>query len=246
MKHLLFALLLGLTTGSAAPANVSMAFGDNLPPYILANTDAGIEIEVVREALAYRGHVLQARYLPMARVPLAFTTGQVDAIMMDVGEDMTAHGGYYATPPVLYDNVFYTLKRRALTIRKPEDLMGHTIVSFVGAARRYPKWLGALNHSTGYVERNNQAAQPMLLALGRYEIVLCDRTIFQYYMLQSKKADPNFVMPEVDMHAFTHADPVDYRPVFRDATIRDDFNAGVAQLRKSGRYKAIRDKYLKG
>lgn len=246
MKHPIFALLLGLTASSAAPASISMAFGDNLPPYIIAGSDAGIEVEVVREALAYRGHVLQAHYLPMARVPHTFITGQVDSIMMDVGQDMTAHGGYYATPPVLYDNVFYTLKRRGLTIRKPKDLMGHTIMSFVGAARRYPEWLGALSHSSAYVERNNQAAQPMLLALGRYDIVLCDRAIFQYYMLQSKKADPSFIMPEVDVHAFARAVPANYRPVFRDAAIRDDFNAGLAQLRKSGRYKAIRDKYLKG
>src|SRR5471032_521905 len=140
MKHPIFALLLGLTAGSAAPASVSMAFGDNLPPYIMAESDAGIEVEVVREALAYRGHLLQAHCLPMARVPLTFITGQVDAIMMDVGQDMTAHGGYYAAPPVLYDNVFYTLKRHGLSIRKPKDLVGHTIMSFVGAARRYPKW----------------------------------------------------------------------------------------------------------
>ena len=245
MKRSLFALLLGLTAGSAAPASVSMAFGDNLPPYIMADSDAGIEVEVVREALAYRGHVLRAHYLPMARIPPTFIAGQVDAIMMDVGQNMTTHGGYYATPPVLYDNVLYTLKRRGLAIRKPSDLIGHTIMSFVGAARRYPEWFGALSHSSAYVERNNQAAHPMLLALGRYDIVLSDRTIFQYYRLQSKKANPGFVMPEFDVHAFTYANPADYRPVFRDATIRDDFNAGLAYLRKSGRYRVIRDKYLK-
>jgi polar amino acid transport system substrate-binding protein len=49
----------------------------------------------------------------------------------------------------------------------------------------------------------------------------------------------------VDEHSVIQADPNDYRPVFRDAAIRDDFNAGLAHLHKSGRYRAIYDKYLK-
>jgi polar amino acid transport system substrate-binding protein len=181
----------------------------------------------------------------MGRLPVSFTSGKVDAIMMDVGEDMTAHGGHYATAPVLYDNVFFTLRRRALAITRPDDLRGRSVMSFVGAARRYPDWLTPMARTPAYVESNHQTVQPLLLAMGRYDAVLCDRSIFRYFVLQQKKADPGFVMPEVVEHAFTRANPADYRPVFRDAAVRDDFNAGLAQLRKSGRYRAIYDKYLK-
>lgn len=231
--------------GPAGAATVSMAFGDNLPPFIMADRDAGIEVEVVRAALAYRGHVLQARYLPMGRIPLAFKGRTVDAIMMDVGEDMTRHGGHYGAAPVVYDNVFYTLQRSGLRIRRPQDLLGHSVISFVGAAARYPAWLQAPSRTRDYVESNHQEAQPQLLALGRYEVVLSDRSIFQYYTRQLRKRQPGFVMPALDEHSFIRADPDDYRPVFRDAAIRDDFNAGLAQLHKSGRYRAIYDKYLK-
>lgn len=232
--------------GATSPATVSMAFGDNLPPYILVNEDAGIEVEIVRAALAYRGHVLQARYLPMGRIPLSFKSGQVDAIMMDVGEDMAPYGGHYATPPVLYDNVFISLKRNRLAIRAPADLRGHTVMSFIGAARRYPDWLQPLQDGSGnYVESNHQEVQPALLALGRYEVVLSDRSIFQYYVVRQQRKEPGFVMPETEQHAFTVADPQNYRPVFRDPVVRDDFNAGLEYLRKTGRYRAIYDKYLK-
>lgn len=230
--------------GRAAAADVRMAFGDNLPPYILAERDAGIEVDIVREALAYRGHVLRAQYLPMGRIPVAFIAGQVDAIMMDVGQDMQAHGGHYAMPPVLYDNVFYTLRARHLVIREPADLKQRSIISFVGAAKRYPAWLDGLTHTPAYVERNNQAAQPQLLALGRYDVVLSDRTIFQYYTLLQQRANPAFVMPALDEHEFTTANPRDYRAVFRDPAVRDDFNAGLRWLRKSGRYRAIYERYL--
>ncbi len=245
MLALTLALAAALSGGVASAATVSMAFGDNLPPYILAQQDAGIEVEIVRAALAQRGHVLQARYLPMGRIPLMFKSRQVDAIMMDVGEDMAPFGGHYALPPVLYDNVFITLKRSRLEIRAPQDLRGHTVMSFVGAAKRYPDWLQPLQHTGAYVESNHQEVQPMLLALGRYEVVLSDRSIFQYYALQQHLKDPSFVLPPVQQHAFTVADPKNYRPVFRDPAIRDDFNAGLAYLHKSGRYRAIYDKYLK-
>lgn len=231
--------------GPAGAATVTMAFGDNLPPFILVREDAGIEVEVVREALAYRGHLLQTRYLPMGRIPLSFKTRTVDAIMMDVGEDLTGYGGHYGDAPVVYDNVFYTLSSRKLLIRRPQDLRGRSVNAFVGAAARYPAWLQPLLHSRDYVENNRQEVQPQLLAMGRYDVVLSDRSIFQYYTRLLRQRQPGFVMPPVDEHSFTRADPNDYRPVFRDAAIRDDFNAGLAQLHKSGRYRAIYDKYLK-
>ncbi|MDC8758713.1 substrate-binding periplasmic protein [Janthinobacterium fluminis] len=237
-------LLMPALAGGAGAASVSMAFGDNLPPYIMAQNHSGIELDVVREALAYRGHLLQPKYMPMGRIVTSFVAGSVDAIMMDVGEDLEARGGHYGAPPVLYDNFLITLKRRHLQLRKPADLKGLTIMAFVGAAKRYPDWLRALSRTPDYVERNSQSAQPLLLAMGRYDVVLSDRTIFQYYSRLQQLADPNFVAPDVDEHALTPLDPRDYRPVFRDAAIRDDFNAGLEQLRKSGRYKAIYDKYL--
>lgn len=245
--RLLLRLLLPLSCAlPAGAAEVRMAFGDNLPPYILVGSGSGIEVDIVRQALAYRGHVLRPQFMPMGRIPVMFTARKVDAIMMDVGEDMAAAGGAYGEPPVLYDNVMYTLARRHLALNKPEDLDNLWILAFVGAGKRYPAWLGKREHTPFYSERNNQAVQPLLLALGRYDVVVSDRTIFRYYLHQQQKIDPSFRMPAVDVHRLPPPDPRDYRPVFRDAAVRDDFNAGLAWLRKSGRYDAIYQRYLTG
>ncbi len=166
--------------------------------------------------------------------------------MMDVGQDMGPAGGRYGDPPVLYDNVLFTLASRRLSLRRPADLGKLWVMSFVGAARRYPVWLGQLDHKRRYVEHNNQAVQPLLLTLGRYDVVVSDRTIFTYHARQQQKADPDFRMPPVDVHPLPAADPRAYRPVFRSAAVRDDFNAGLAHLRKSGRYAAIFKRYLDG
>jgi polar amino acid transport system substrate-binding protein len=50
----------------------------------------------------------------------------------------------------------------------------------------------------------------------------------------------------VDEHAFTVENPRHYRPVFRDPAIQRDFDEGLKYLKKSGRYQAIFDRYLKG
>jgi polar amino acid transport system substrate-binding protein len=240
-----FLLLLTIALPAGA-ANVRMAFGDNLPPYILVSSGSGIEVDIVREALAYRGHVLEPVFMPMGRIPVTFVAGKTDAIMMDVGQDMQPAGGHYGDAPVVYDNVLLTLARRRLSLKQPADLRKLWVMSFVGAAKRYPDWLGQLEHKRYYVEHNNQSVQPLLLALGRYDVVVCDRTIFTYYSRQQQKADPTFRMPAVDQHPLPAADARAYRPVFRSAAVRNDFNAGLAYLRKSGRYAAIYRHYLDG
>lgn len=230
---------------TAQAADVVMAFGEKIPPFCFPETDSGIEIEVMREALAYRGHVLKPRYFSFARIPVAFKSAEVDAAMTDLGEDMAAWGAHYGNPAVYYDNVFISLKERHLVINKPEDLNGLTVISFVGASKRYPEWLGAVKKGGRYFEQNDQALQVLTLDRGRYDVVLSDRSIFKYFTLQLK-LNRSFKPKPVVEQSFVKLNPMDYRPVFRDSTVRDDFNAGLKHLKDSGRFQAIYHKYLAG
>ncbi|OEZ63918.1 glutamine ABC transporter periplasmic protein [Duganella sp. HH105] len=228
---------------SASADVVIMAFGEKIPPFCFPESDSGIELEVMRAALAYRGHTLKPRYYSFARIPVEFKAGEVDAAMTDLGEDMTAWGGYYGDPAVFYDNVFISLKERNLVIKKPEDLRGLKIISFVGAAKRYPEWLDEVKRQGHYFEQNNQALQVLTLNIGRYDVVLSDRNIFKYFTLQLKLNKAFHPKPIVEQ-SFVKFNPMDYRPVFRDPKIRDDFNAGLKQLKDNGKFNAIYQKYL--
>jgi polar amino acid transport system substrate-binding protein len=224
---------------------VSMAFGDRIPPFCFPETNSGIELEVISEALAYRGHTLKPSYYPLARVPLALKARRVDAAMTDAGEDMSASGVFYGDSAVVYDNVFYTLSQRNLTIRTPADLKGLTVIAFQGAVKRYPQWLGPVADEGRLVEQNNQAIQVRTLDIGRYDVVLSDRTIFRYFSLQMER-ETGLAAKPVTEHEFTALNPNNYRPLFRDRAIRDDFNAGLKHLRATGRFRQIYDKYTKG
>lgn len=227
----------------ASAVEVRMAFGEKIPPFCFPETNSGIELEVIGEALAYRGHVLKPHYFPFARVPVAFKGHVVDAAMTDLGEDLTAAGGAYGDPAVLYDNVFISLKERHLVIRNPQDLRGLRVIAFAGAAKRYPDWLGPVKNAGLYFEQNDQALQVITLDKGRYDLVLSDRNIFKYFSLQLKR-EHGIPLKPIQEHSFVKLNPMDYRPVFRDRQVRDDFNAGLKHLKETGRYNAIYQKYL--
>lgn len=238
------ALLLACLPLPALAADVVMAFGEKIPPFCFPESDSGIELEVIGQALAYKGHRLIPRYFPLARVPLEFKMGHVDAAMTDLGTDLGQQGGFYGDPAVLYNNVFISLKSRDLHISRPADLKGLTVVAFPGALKRYPAWLQAVDQAGLYYEQNNQELQVTGLNKGRFDLVLSDQNIFHYFELQLER-NSLFKAKPVQLHAFVKLDPNDYRPVFRSQQVRDDFNLGLAQLKASGRYQAIYDSYLK-
>lgn len=239
-----FLLGLLLTTSNLSNAAVVvMAFGEKIPPFCFPESDSGIELEIIGEALAFKGHLLKPRYYPLARVPLSFRQGEVDAAMTDLGQNLSEIGAHYGNPAVIYQNVFITLKGRGLSINTPEDLKGLSVVAFQGAAKRYPQWLAASEQAGLYFEQNNQELQVLGLNKARYDVVLSDRSIFRYFELLLERTTL-FKAKSVQMHDFTEVDPDDYRPVFRDRQIRDDFNAGLAHLKATGRYQEIYDQYL--
>ncbi len=93
MKVFLYFLILQFSAVLHAD-EVVMAFGEAIPPFSFPKLDAGIEIEVIGEALAYKNHTLTPKYYPLARVPFTFKHKQVDAAMTDLGHDMKAIGAF--------------------------------------------------------------------------------------------------------------------------------------------------------
>lgn len=228
---------------SASGKDILMAFSHEIPPYIFEKNDSGIEIDIITAALAYKGHTLKPLYFPLGRVPIAFSNNQVDAAMGDMGVDLKSKGGFYANPTVIYDNVFITLKSSHVSITSPSDLNSLLVASFQGAEIRYPKWLKKVVEEKRFFGVSDQLTQVKLLFLGRYDVVLSDRYIFKHFVNQLKIIE-KLEMQDVDEHPFIEADPADYRPVFRDQNVRDDFNLGLQKLKESGEFQEIYDKYM--
>jgi polar amino acid transport system substrate-binding protein len=222
---------------------VIMAFSKEIPPYIFEAQNKGIEIDIISAALAYKGHTLKPLYFPLGRIPYAFINNLVDAAMGDMGVNLQSNGGFYATPAVIYDNVFITLKSKAISIKVPNDLNALKVVSFQGAEKRYPKWLKKVKEENRFYGVSDQLTQVKLLNFGRYDVVMSDRYIFNYF---AKKLDSNKTLEKkaVEMHKLITENREDYRAVFRNKKIRDDFNIGLKKLKESGEFQKIYNNYI--
>ena len=222
-----------------------MAFADTIPPYTIPEIGAGIEVDIVREALAYKDHSLKAHYMPLSRMPGSFTLGEVDGVMADFGKDLSSQNGHYAKPVILFQNRFFSLKERNLMIREPRDIKGLSVIAFPGARKRFPEWFNAAKTEGSYDEIAEQKLQVLLLFSGRYDLVLSDKVVFHYFLAQQLK-DNKVEEKALTEHKVFVERPLDYRPVFRSRNVRDDFNEGLRHLKDSGRYLEIYDFYMAG
>ena len=242
--RILLVLFILSVTSNVQAERVSVAFSLDIPPYIIEATDSGIEVDIFRAALSVKGHTIKPMYLPLSRIPLSFKNNYFDAAMSDAGNDLSSLGGYYGDPAVIYTNVFFTLKKNNYVITQPSDLDGLRVVSFQGASARYPNWLNKVEQDKRYYGISDQSKQVKLLYLERYDVVLSDRYIFKYFInrLQAKGEIGDI---EYLAHTFDVINEKDYRPVFKSEKIRDDFNIGLEQIKATGEYQAIFDRYMK-
>ncbi|WP_022943269.1 substrate-binding periplasmic protein [Psychromonas hadalis] len=242
-KKLLLLVTLSMLITMTKASDVVMAFSLDIPPYIFQEQNRGIEIDIISAALAVKGHLLIPKYFPLGRIPWAFRNNSVDAVMGDMGTDLSTFGGAYANPAVIYNNVFITLKKNKLVIKKPKDLDNLTVVSFQGAEKRYPQWLKKVKNEKRFYGVSSQLKQIKLLTSGHYDVVLSDHHIYKYFVNKLEFLE-NIPSEDIDKHKFTEVNADDYRPVFRDYNIRDDFDFGLRHIKKQGLYQEIYDHYI--
>jgi polar amino acid transport system substrate-binding protein len=92
-----------------------------------------------------------------------------------------------------------------------------------------------------YREMAQQEAQAQMLFLGRVDVVVMDESIFLYY--RQKLMAAHKVGPAQEVIGYDIFPPTPYKAAFIDPKIRNDFNKGIAAMRKDGRYEAIYHKY---
>ena len=209
-----------------------------LPPYGIKETNSGIEVDIVRAALAKKGHTIVVRFVPFGRVGKDFEDGKIDAAnTLTPGSGVKAE---YSDSHITYQNVATTLKDGGPAIGSISDLGSHKVVAFSNASvylgDEFAKMAKA---NKNYREVADQAAQNKLLMTGRTDVVVGDIRIFKFY---NKSIADQVEIKETAYH--TVFKPTEYYVAFKDAKLRDDFNAGLKELKSSNEYEAIIAKYI--
>ena len=218
---------------------INLAVGFSVAPYIIQESDSGIELDIIREALAYKGHSMKATYLPFIEIDRAMIDNNADAIA--TVEEKIGIDGHFSDHVITYTNYAISLASKGLSINSITDLADKSVTSF----QLSTKYLGSefaemAKSNPRFREKEEHTLRIKLLFDGRIEVVIIDDNIFKYY--SKEVADKTDISQLVTMHDVFPKNK--YKVIFKDAAIRDDFNEGLKHLRESGQYQKVFDKYL--
>ncbi|QYK04544.1 substrate-binding periplasmic protein [Shewanella zhangzhouensis] len=235
----LFLASLGATTQvSAETVNVGVSFA--IPPYVIQQENGGLELDILRQALARRGHYAVIHYMPLSRTFRELKDGKLDGII-NTKEHML-DGVFYSDEVIRFHNCVISLESRNLEINSINDLKDLSVVAFQQAARILGTEFGlTVAKSPSYSEIAAQRHQIHLLFKGRTDVIVMEKNIFAYY--RKKELEAGFLEARLDVREACIFEPTGYRFAFRSARIRDDFNEGLSSMREDGTLAAILQKY---
>ncbi|MDT8447694.1 MAG: ABC transporter substrate-binding protein [bacterium] len=240
-KTFLFLALALLLWPAASPAKeLKVVFSAYTPPFVLTETHRGIVIDIVTEALAYKGYQVKPYFESIGRSFELFSQKQVDATT--IIQESSKLKAFYSADFMHYHNVAISLKSKGYQISQFADFKDLDLIAFQNAHIYLgPEFAAAVAGNPHYKEIANQEQQVLMLLSNRTNLAVMDRYIFTYYrgkLINEGKATPEQV-PQ--LHELFK--PTPYKAAFVDAQVRDDFNSGLEQLKKSGRYDQIYREY---
>ena len=237
------AAVLVLAIPPARAAELTVAFAIAKPPFVYATQTGpaqagdkgGIELDIMKAALAPRGHSFQAIYS---------TYDELTALVLDRRADAAATVRP-ENPNLFYSNEFVSFHNVAVMRADADaptaiaDLAGLTMVAWEGATKDLgPAFAEATAKSPKYAEMGDQKAQVKAFLDGKFQALIIDGTIFRYWkkVLGGKVSDFKF-------HAL-FGGHTPFAVGFTDAAIRDDFNAGLKEIRQNGVYDVLFNRHI--
>ena len=68
MKHIAVLLFTLFIAATAHAKDVTLVAGLSLPPYIIQDSNSGMEYDIIKEALASKGYTMKIQYIPFVRL----------------------------------------------------------------------------------------------------------------------------------------------------------------------------------
>lgn len=239
-RSLVFASLLLFLQAHSFGTEIRMSVGTALPPYVIADENKGIELDIVRESLALKGYKLVPVYMPFRRVASSFNLGATDGALT-VNESSSMKDAIYSDSHITYQNVAISLASKGFEINSIQDLVSYSTVAFQHATRYLgDEYAEMARQNPDYLEKARQHMQISLLFSKRIDVVVMDINIYKHYrMLETR------VNTQLPVDIFEIFEPTHYKVAFRHKSIQADFNDGLRELKASGRYQEIIESYIK-
>lgn len=242
MQLKLFLLIISLlfTLPSFAQQKITIAFGDALAPWVMPETDDGIIITLIREALEPAGYKVKAIYYPYARRITSFRVKDVDAACDMNVKTMTKENltGFLSDEAYAYENFAFALKKHNYKFTHLNELATYSLMSWQGAKTHLGgEYAVMANKNPLYLENHDQELQVKMLYLERFDIIQLDLQIFKHYRAKIQKEGQINTHLLVDKFPLFGASPNNI--LFHDKKARNAFNKGLKELKANGRYEKI-------
>lgn len=227
---------------------LTIAFGQDKPPFVIGKTKTGLEIDIFREALEYKGHSMKVLHLPNRRLQRALIAeNEIDGVA--TVRQVPGDGLYYVEKFVYFQNYAITKARDGLEINKVADLIGLSVVAWQNAYRDLgPEFESAFQpyppeeYKKLYRELHSQESQHLMFWKNRAKVIVTDKTIFEWYRKQLGK-ELN-TTPEVIYHSIFSGKTY-FQAAFRSEQLAKDFDEGLKHIKNKGRYNQLYNKYIK-
>lgn len=245
IKACFWVTLLFLSSSVYGAKKITVVFGEVLAPWVLADTNQGIVVDIFTEAMTPLGYEIEPVYMPYARRSAAFLEGGIDVVSdMNLNTIKGHHlTGYFSDVAYSYENFAFSLQKNQFDISQLNDLKNYSVLSWQDASIHLGKAYAEMaNNHPRYSETFDQSIQVKMLFLERYQVIQMDASIFAYYRAQISSAGEIDVSQKVDRFALFGQSPNGF--MFKSEALRDQFNQQLKWLKSTGRYQKIFERYL--
>lgn len=249
LSLLVVTLILSISVGVQAQEKTSeLEFGVSfsIPPWVMKDTNAGIELDLLNAAFADSPFKIKPVYVPFALAFDLFDAGKLDGVIN--AKPGVAKHGFLSEPVVTFQNVAISLANKGF----PEDidinfLSNKSVVAFQKARSLLgPEFEALADNNPAYQEIGKQQLQINLLFVRNVDFIVMDRSIFGYYWEQAIRNQAlSNIHFNFDRNVRIHYifPPSPYGFLFKDETLRDTFNKALRGMRDNGKYDEIINKY---
>lgn len=224
--------------------NIGVSFA--IPPWVITETNSGIELDILKETLSPAGYEIQANYLTYSLSNSLFDAGKLDLVLN--AKKSILNTGYLSEPVVTFQDVAISLEHK----NYPEDisfsfLEDKSVIAFQKASIILGEEFQKMTEkNTMYQEVAKQSLQINLLMISNIDFIVMDKSIFDYYIQQARN-NPNLIRAKSKLNQavrFHHIfEPTHHRFAFKSEKVRDDFNAGLLRIKNNGVYDEILKRY---
>jgi PAS domain S-box-containing protein len=221
---------------------LNIAFHFDRPPYMFNESSSkGIEADLVKEAFSTQGYKVNVYQMGKSTMEsLLENNEKFDGVasVSDSGDKM-----YYSDKYSLYKDYAITRKKDNIKIDSIDDLSRHNFVAWKNAyndlGKEFHRYFNPKDglFKSFYHHKTSQKDQHKLFFNKKINVIIVDKMIFEWYKMDFNNQDE---------YTFHDVLPLATNSVvkFKNKNIRDIFNKGLTEIRKSKRYDEVVDFYL--